>query len=163
MNKKTGGVSLYNLIRWGSRVFRQSSPVMLIATGAALAFALPPVRKGLRSAAILATRGVLKVTDQVQHAGAAVKEELEDIVAEARENRQQSSESLNEHFQRLKHNTRKQFRQIAVTATGGALALSDQAHSLREKMQGIVDEAKDERTQNKDETQTEVRDGLDPA
>ncbi|WP_371377925.1 hypothetical protein [Sporomusa aerivorans] len=151
---------MYNIVRWGSRVLAQASPVMLVATGAALALALPPVRKGLRSAAILATRGILNISDQVQHTGAAIKEEVEDIVAEAREI--QPAEALSNQFKELKNDTRKQLRQMAVTATGGALALSDHAQSLRQKVQGMVDEAKEEHLNKKDENRTEAHDGLEP-
>ena len=135
---------MHNFIRWGSRVLTRSSPTMLIATGAALALALPPVRKGLRSAAILTTRGFLNITDQIQHIGTTMKEELEDFVAEARESTTQPTDTLSEQFKRLKHGTRSQFRRIAVTVTGGALAASDQAKSLQNKFEEVVDAPQEE-------------------
>jgi hypothetical protein len=139
---------MHNFIRWGSRVLTRSSPTMLIATGAALALALPPVRKGLRSAAILTTRGFLSITDQIHHIGATMKEELEDFVAEARESTTQPTDTLSEQFKRFKHGTKSQFRRIAVTVTGGALAVSDQAQSLQNKFEEVVDAPQEEQLYN---------------
>lgn len=156
---------MHNIIRWGSRFLKHSSPTMLIATGAALALTLPPVRRGLRSALVLTTRGLLRLTDQVQYLGATMKEELEDVVAEAREGKTHPSE-LSTCFKKLGHSTRRHFRRMAVTAAGGALAVSDQAHRLGKKLKAVAEDTKEKPAQSAADTHAEdiqkFRDGLDP-
>lgn len=131
-----------NIMRLGSRFIESSSPVALIATGAAIAVAFPPVRKGLRSVAVLTTRGALALADSVRGLGNQIKESTADIVSEAREIDNAPQEAIADTMDCLKHTAKKQGRRVAVATAAGALALSDKAKSLRKKFNDVVDEAR---------------------
>ncbi len=131
-----------NIMRLGSRVIESSSPVALIATGAAIAVAFPPVRRGLRSAAVLTTRGALALADSVKELGVQIKESTADIVSEARDIDNTPQEAIAGTMDCLKHTAKKQGRRVAVATAAGALALSDKAKSLRNNFKDVVDEAK---------------------
>ena len=125
-------------MRLGSRFIESSSPVALIATGAAIAVAFPPVRKGIRSVAVLTTRGALALADSVRGLGAQIKESTAGIVSEARDIDNTSQEAIADTMDCFK----KQGRRVAVATATGALALSDKAKSLRKNFRDVVDEAK---------------------
>ncbi len=73
-----------NVLRWGANIVKGTSPVNLILAGTVLAIASPPIRRRLRSAAVMATRGILLAAGTVQGTIATFRENLEDIAAEAR-------------------------------------------------------------------------------
>jgi hypothetical protein len=131
-----------NIMRLGSRFIESSSPVALIATGAAIAVAFPPVRKGLRSVAVLTTRGALALADSIRGLGYQIKESTANIVSEARDIDNTPQEAISETMDCLKHTARKQGRRVAVATAAGALVLSDKAKSLRKNFKDVVDEAK---------------------
>lgn len=133
-----------NIFHIGSRMLSRSSPVLLAATGAAVVLAFPPVRRGLRSAAVLATKGALMVSDKVKDAAAKMRENAESIMQEARE-----KEDCNDPCPAVKAvgtSVKNKSRKMAVSTTAGLLALKEQAKSAREEWNSIVNEAKELRT-----------------
>ncbi|BBB92646.1 MAG TPA: hypothetical protein PKA28_03545 [Methylomusa anaerophila] len=74
-----------NVLRWGTRMIERSHPATLVMAGAALALTFPPTRNLLRSAAVAVASGVIGTIEQIRGAGARFVEEVEDIVAEAKE------------------------------------------------------------------------------
>jgi ubiquinone biosynthesis protein COQ9 len=112
------------LMRMGARLLEgRLSPYSLAFAGAALAISLPPVRKGLRMAAVLATRSILTMTDTIRHTGAIIREEMENIVAEARETDHPVCTSLE-----------MRQRKLASATSQGLMSVSRKAHSLSEKI-----------------------------
>lgn len=63
---------------------RMMSPVGLLIGGSLLVLSLPPVRRALRSAAVHAVAGVLILSERVQNMASSGREEIEDIVMEAK-------------------------------------------------------------------------------
>lgn len=131
-----------NIMRLGTRFLNNSSPLTLLATGAAIAIAFPPVRRGLRSAAILTTRGALAVADSVKELGDKIKENTADIVAEARDYSASPQDTLSETVDCIKDTVKNQGRRVAVATTAGALALSDKAKRIRSNFKDVVEEAR---------------------
>jgi hypothetical protein len=123
-----------NVLRWGANMLENTTPVGLILAGAVLAMASPPVRRGVRSAAVMATRGVLMAAGAVQTTVAAVREDLEDVVAEAQTPADPASDAAESDCTMVKA-ARNHGRRLAVTAAAGALA-------VRDGLQGIVEEAR---------------------
>lgn len=72
-----------NILRWGANIVRNISPAGLILAGTMLVIASPPLRRGLRTAAVTAMRGVLTAAGTVQGTMSSCRERLEDIAAEA--------------------------------------------------------------------------------
>jgi phosphopantothenate synthetase len=65
-------------------MLERTSPAGLLVGGAVLALSIPPVRRALRSAAVSITAGMLTLTERVQNMMATGREELEDLVVEAK-------------------------------------------------------------------------------
>ena len=132
-----------NIMRFGSRVIESSSPFALLATGAALAAAFPPVRRTLRSAAVLTTRGALSITDSVKQLGNQIKINTSGIIAEAREARPLAQGgAVSETLGCFKDSIKNQSRQLAVATTASALTLSDKAKSLKNDFKEVIAEAR---------------------
>lgn len=129
-----------NFMRLGSGLLQRVTPAGLILTGATLALTLPPVRNGLRGAAVLTAKGVLMVADEIRSAGAHLKEEVEDIVAEARMG--DGNDAWADEVEDLKERVKQGRRKLAVATAAGALALSDRVKSLKDDFDSIIEEAK---------------------
>lgn len=138
------------IMRWGARILERSSPVVLLATGAAIAVAFPPVRRSLRTAAVLTTRGALALSDKVKQLGARIKENTAGIIAEAREFDNQPQTTISETVDCLKDTAKKQGRRVAVATAAGALALSDKAKALRKDFKEVMEEARADLADHKD-------------
>lgn len=117
--------------RMAGRMSRISPAGMLLAGGAAV-LAFPAVRHGLRSAAVMTTRGVLAVTDTLQSTAASVREGMEDIVAEAR--------AASEEERTFMTTARAHGRRMAINAAAGAMA-------VREGLRDIVEAAREARSE----------------
>jgi hypothetical protein len=144
---------MMNVFRMGSRMLQRTSPWGLIAAGVALAVTLPPVRKGLRCAAIVTTRGILTVADQAREFAANLQEQAEDIVAEARYG---DECDMQERWDDVLDTARDYHRDLAVSAATAGLAVSEHvgehtnavkkhARAVKVHVQGIVEEAKTRR------------------
>lgn len=103
-----------------------------------LAVAFPPVRKTLRGAAVMATRGVLTATDAVKNSTAMMREELNEMMVEARGPVAGATAEVFGDGRRIIRGIRRRGRRMAVTAAAGALA-------MREGLHGIVAEARENR------------------
>lgn len=112
------------LMQMGSRLLQRMSPVGLILAGSALVLTMPPVRRGIRAGAVLATRGVLMAVDAIRHTGSVIREEVADITAEARETDCPMCSSALE----------KPHRHLARATSQGLLTVSDKAKALSDKV-----------------------------
>lgn len=130
------------ILRWGSHILERSTPAGLIVGGAALALTLPPVRRGLRATAVLATRGVLMIADKVNYLGASLQETAEDLIAEAREPISCPVETIRDKWDNFRDRAKQRHRNLAVAAAGGYLAAKERVGTLRENMDTIVEEAR---------------------
>jgi vacuolar-type H+-ATPase subunit H len=139
-----------NILHMGSRVISRSSPMLLAVTGTAMAFAFPPVRRGLRSAAVLATKGALIVSDGVKEAAARMRENAESIVQEARE--MEDHDCPCTAVKSMGASVKNKSRRMAVSTTAGLLSMKDRAKSAREELKSIVNEAKERRAASFEET-----------
>lgn len=122
-----------NMIGIGSKMINRMSimsPAGMILVGGAAALAFPAVRHGLRSAAVIATRGVLAAAGTVQSTAASVREGMEDIIAEAR--------AASEDRHPFMTSASARGRRLAINAAAGALA-------VHEGLRNIVEEAREER------------------
>lgn len=142
-----------NILHMGSRIISRSSPILLAATGAAMVLAFPPVRRGLRSAAVLAIKGVLIVSDGVKEAAGKVKENAASIVQEAREMTDDDCPCTT--VKAMGASVKNKSRKIAVSTTAGLLSVKDQAKSARKGLESIVTEAKERRAVSLKETDVE--------
>lgn len=157
------------ILRWGSRILERSSPAGLIVGGAALALTLPPVRRGLRATAVLATRGVLMVADKINYLGATLQETAEDLVAEAREPMPDPADSIRDRWDSIRDRAKQRHRKVAVAAAGSYLAAKERAGAMRDDFETIVEEARqkgdDLHLQVSDEiadaAEPQIRDGLE--
>jgi len=133
-----------NILRFGSRLLSNASPVGIILGGTALAMAVPPLRQGLRSVAVVATRGVLSIADEAKRVTAVSRESMEDMINEAKDPDTCFPSCTD--FKESVADLKTQPRRLAVAATMGALTVSDKAKSLykdaSEQIKNIVDEAK---------------------
>ncbi len=120
-----------DMLGWGARMAGRMSPAGLFLMGGAAALAFPSVRHGLRSVAVVTTRGVLTVTDAVHGSVAAVREGMEDIVAEARA----AKEGLATGEESLMATARDHGRRLAVGTAAGMMAVG-------EGLRDIVEEAR---------------------
>lgn len=133
-----------NILRFGSHLLSRASPVGIILGGTALALTVPPLRRGLRTVAVVATRGVLSIADEAKRVTAVSRENMESIINEAKDPDTccPSCADFTESVTDLKTGPHR----LAVAATMGALTVSDKAKSLykdaSQKMKNIVDEAK---------------------
>ena len=123
-----------NVLRWGTGMIENTSPLGLILAGTVLAMASPPVRKGLRSAAVMTTRGVLTAAGAVQTTYANFRENMEDVVADAQSPVNDSSDGAEDNCT-ISMAAKNHGRRFAVTAAAGVLA-------FRNEVQGIVEEAR---------------------
>lgn len=139
-----------NILHIGSRMISRSSPMLLAATGAVMVLAFPPVRRGLRSAAVLATKGALIVSDGVKEAAAKMRENAESIVQEARE--MEGSDCPCTAVKSMGASVKNKSRKMAVSTTAGLLSVKDRAKSAREELKSIVNEAKERRAASFEET-----------
>ena len=130
-----------NILRYGTQVIEQATPAGMLLTGAAVALAVPQVRHGFRSAAVLVACGILRAADQVKSTFAHAKEEMSDFVAEA----QDKPSCHDENWQSLKDKARKHRHRLAVATAAGVLTVSDKATALREEFESIMEEAKNAR------------------
>ena len=140
---------MYNVLRMGSRIISGTSPVLLAATGAVIALTFPPVRRTIRSAAVLATKGVLIASDELRHATNRIRENAESIVQEARETGEIQCPS--EAIRSMRTSAKATGRKMAVAATAGLLAMKERAKSSQENLRSIVDEAKNLRSSREDD------------
>jgi hypothetical protein len=126
---------MMDILGWGARMagrMSQMSPAGLFIAGGAAALAFPSVRHGLRGAAVLATRGVLAVADTARGTAAAMREGMEDLVAEARAAQAADEECT------FMDAARNHGRRMAVVTAAGMAAIG-------EGLRGIVEEAKGNR------------------
>jgi len=131
-----------NVLHWGSHILARTTPAGLILTGAAVALASPMVRRGLRSTVLLATKGVLAITDQTKGVIARVKEDAEDFVAEARATEQNTTSELAEKWDQVRHRARRHRRRLIAATATGVVAMSDKAKKLKHEFRDAIDEAK---------------------
>lgn len=127
-----------NILHYKPRLIRRTTPVGVIFTVAAVALAMPHVRRGLRCAAVLLAGSILQATDQVQATLAHTKAEMSDFMAEA----QTKQCHHDEHWQSLKDTAREHRHRLAVATAAGVLTVSDKATALREEFDSIMEEAK---------------------
>lgn len=149
-----------NILSFGSRLIQRTSPVGLIAGTVALALAIPPVRRGLRSVAVLAAGGILSASDEAKKLAAQSRESLQDIMSEAKgENCCPSCD-----FSTEADEVRSAPRKLAVAATMGVLAARDKAKTAIDhasnQFQSIVDEAKAGKQTDADQEKP-IHDGLE--
>lgn len=145
-----------NVLRWGTNMIEGASPAGLIIAGAMLAVAFPPVRKTLRGAAVMATRGVLTAADTVKDSVAMMRGEVQDMVAEARGPLAGAAAATPTDGRRLIRGVRRRGRRMAVTAAAGALA-------MREGLQDIIAEARNSREASRqEESPTEATERVNP-
>lgn len=142
-----------NILHMGSRMISRSSPILLAATGAVMVLAFPPVRRGLRSAAVLATKGVLMVSDGVKEAAGKVKKNATSILQEARE--MQADDCPCTTVKTMGASVKNKSRKMAVSTTAGLLSMKDRAKSAREGLESIIIEAKERRAASLEETNVE--------
>jgi hypothetical protein len=133
-----------NIFRIGARIISRSSPALLLAGGAVLALTLVPVRHGLRTVAVKATKGALIVGDGVKNLTAKLRAEATDIVAEARQTSQCSCSD--DSLKSLRSCAKVKGRRMAVATTVGVLNMKEKAKSIRDGFTEIVEEAKELRT-----------------
>jgi hypothetical protein len=122
-----------DMFGWGARMagrMSRMSPAGLFLMGGAAVLAFPSVRHGLRSVAVIATRGVLSAADAMQSSVAAMRENMEDIVAEARAAADEDGT--------LMAAARTHGRRMAVGTAAGMMAVG-------EGLRGIVEEARSSR------------------
>ncbi len=124
------------------RLLSRTSPSAFLVTGAVLALSFPPVRRGLRSVAVLATRGILSVTDQMKNHHEKLKARMDDIVTEARQPGECPVEAATEKIDTLRRTVKGHGRRLAVATAAGVLSVADKAKPLRDDLRSIVDEAK---------------------
>jgi len=133
-----------NILRYGSHLLTESSPVGIIVGATALVLTVPPIRKGLRALAVVATRGVLSISDEAKRFTAESRENMEDILREAKDGETCCSSCSD--FKESMVDLKTQPRRLAVAATMGVLTASDKAKTLykdaSKHMKGIVAEAK---------------------
>ncbi|TWH49228.1 hypothetical protein [Sporomusa sp. KB1] len=131
-----------NVLRWGSRMLSRTTPAGLILTGAAIALATPVVRRGLRSTALLATKGVLAITDQTKGVIARFKEDAEDFMAEARTTEQTTTREISNKWDEVKDHARRHRRRILAATATGVVAMSGKAKKLKHEFHDAIEEAK---------------------
>lgn len=107
-----------NFLNFGAKMISKTSPLLLVASGVAIALAFFPDRRDLRSAAVTATKGALAAKDKMKN----VAEELRTGYCPK--------------------DTKAKGRRIAVTATKKVLTLKEKAQT---EFQSIVEEAKEQR------------------
>lgn len=146
-----------NILRFGSNLLARSSPMAIILGGTALALTVPPIRQGLRTLAVAATRGVLSITDEAKRVTSVSRESMEDIMSEAQDPDTccPSCSDLTESVADLRTTPRR----LTVSATMGVLTVSDKAKSLykdaSQQFKNIVDEAKNTKVSS-DPLETEI-------
>lgn len=133
------------LFKWGASALENVSPLGLVLLGASLAYTFVPVaRRITRTTAVLATRGILSINDKTKEISANMKEQLAEIVAEAKI--QHPEEALPENKQNLRDLAQQKTRSLAVAATGGALSVAEGVKAwkegLKEQINDLVAEAK---------------------
>jgi hypothetical protein len=124
------------------RLLSKTSPTALLITGAALTLSFPPIRHGLRSAAVLAARGILSITDEMKNHSGKLKEGMNNIVAEARQPIACPVEGAADKIDTLRRKVRTHGRRLAVATAAGVLSVADKAKPLRDDLRSIVGEAK---------------------
>jgi hypothetical protein len=131
-----------NIMSLGAK-FYQASPTGVIIAGAALTLALPPVRRGIRAAAIMTTRGLYQAGNSMSELGSKVKDGFVNIVTEAKQSDQQAVNDLSkERVHNLREKSRFHRRRFAVATASGVLAVANKAKKLRGELQSIIDEAR---------------------
>lgn len=124
-----------NVLRWGANMIEGTTPAGLIVAGAVLAMASPPVRRGLRSAAVVATRGLLMAAGTLQGAMASMRGNMEEIAVEAKAPVEAAADEPIRERGRMVRSVRNRGRRMAVSAAAGAVA-------VRDELRSIVDEAR---------------------
>ncbi|MDF2569347.1 MAG: hypothetical protein K0R55_951, partial [Sporomusa sp.] len=114
-----------SILRMGSWIISRSSPAVLIASGAALALAVPAVRRGFRAALVTATKGALVISDEVKNLTEKVRVGASDIVEEAR----QTSCCPCPAIKSLRSSAKVKGRRMAVATTAGVLSIQEKAKS----------------------------------
>lgn len=141
-----------NILRYGAGLLQRTSPAGLLLGGAAVALTIPPVRRGLRAAAVAATRGVLSITGEAKH-------HLQQMQATA-DPKADSCIACD-----VAEKIRSKPRKLAVAATMGALAVSDKAKALvqdaNDSIKSIIEEAKNPHTAAESGDDTDIHDGLE--
>jgi len=133
-----------NILRYGSHLLAESTPIGLILGATALALTVPAIGKGLRTLAIVATRGVLSISDEAKKFTSDSRESMEDILSEAK-NGEICCPSCSD-FKESMADLKTKPRRLVVAATVGVLNVSDKAktlyHDASKQMKDIVEEAK---------------------
>lgn len=122
-----------NILRWGANMIENTTPTGLIIAGAVLAVASPPVRRGLRSAAVMATRGVLMAAGTVQGAMASMRGNMREVMDEARQPMESDFDEPVRERSGMLRSARKRGRRLAVGAAAGAVAVRDELRSIVEE------------------------------
>ncbi|WP_371381351.1 hypothetical protein [Sporomusa aerivorans] len=128
------------ILSMGAKILSRSSPVLLVGGGAAIVFALPAVRRGLRATLVAATRGALIITDKVHNLAEKIRDETSEIVEEARQ--ADCCPCPAAKFKSLGASAKVKGRRMAVATTAGVLNVQDKAKSIRDEFQDIIHEAK---------------------
>lgn len=140
-----------NILRMGARILSRSSPLLLVASGAALALTFPPIRRGLRTAAVKATKGVLIVSDQIKDVTTKMRAGASDMAAEERQARKPSCPATM--IRAFRASAKTKGRRMAVATTAGVLDMKEKAKDIRDEIKGIVEEAKQVRQANRSDVE----------
>ncbi len=130
-----------NILRYGTQLMQQATPAGVILTGAAVALAVPQVRHGFRSVAVLIAGGILQVTDQAKVSLAHAKEQMSNFVAEAQDKQCDHEDG----WQSLKDTAREHRHRLAVATAAGVLTVTDKANAMRDEFDSIMEEARNAR------------------
>lgn len=144
-------MSIFSL---GARIISRISPLLLVAGGVALVWALLPDRRcRFRPAAVKVTKGVLIAKDEVKNAAARMSAKASDLVEEARQSRTDccSGAAVTES---LKDSAKAKGRRMAVATTAKVLTMKEKA---RAEFNSIVAEAKENRAVRSAESNGEDR------
>ncbi|MEG6585453.1 hypothetical protein [Dendrosporobacter sp. 1207_IL3150] len=144
-----------NILGYGSRILTRTSPLGLIIGGAAIALAIPTVRKGLRAGAVLAVRGVLSVSEEAKRISTKSRHTMQSMMAEAQGDDCCAS---CEEFSKSVHP-----RRVAIAAAAGMMAASNKAKDLFNNaslgVKNFIDEAKT--LSNDKDSNEDPNDGLE--
>ena len=123
----------------------QFTPIGLIATGILIGATSPMIKKSLRGLAVLTTKGIITLTDNLMETGEQLSDNWKQLVTEAREQREISKFNFKEHM-----------HVAGVTAVRGGMNVADELQGIvnnaKEKINLYVEEARREMEKSADQT-----------